>query len=116
MTPYRTLLLKFYMAYNSRRLDDALAMLHPEVDWAEGRDGSRILGRQNVRAQWIRQWTGMTPHVEPVGFDLDNHGRTVVRVHQYLRDFEGDIIAKGFVEHAFHISDSLITRMDFVAS
>lgn len=112
MTPHYRLLMSLYQAFNKRNLADALATLHPEVDWPNRWEGGRALGRQNVHAHWMRQWNTFIPDVEPVGFDTDDKGRTIVRVHEVMRDLEGEILEKQFVEHIYEIHDGLITRMD----
>jgi hypothetical protein len=75
-------------------------------------DGGRVLGRADVRAYWTRQFGVIDPRVEPVGFDTDASGRTVVRVHQVVRNGAGAVISEGTVDHIYTIEDGLITRMD----
>ena len=58
-----------YAAFNARDIESVLATLHPDVDWANGMDGGRVLGRADVRAYWTRQFEVIDPRVEPVGFD-----------------------------------------------
>jgi hypothetical protein len=89
-----------------------LAELHPDVDWANGMDGGRVHGRADVRAYWTRQFGLIDPRVEPVEFETDAAGRTVVRVHQVVRNPAGAVIADGPVEHIYTITDGLITCMD----
>jgi hypothetical protein len=101
-----------YAAFNARDIESVLATLHPDVDWANGMDGGRVLGRADVRAYWTRQFGMIDPRVEPVGFDTDSAGRTVVRVHQVVRNPAGAVISDGVVEHLYTIADGLITRMD----
>ena len=74
--------------------------------------GAEVLGRADVRAYWTRQFGVIDPRVEPVGFDTDSAGRTVVRVHQVVRNPAGAVISDGVVEHLYTIADGLITRMD----
>jgi hypothetical protein len=47
--------------------------------------------------------------VEPAGFDTDEVGRTVVRVHQVVRNGAGAVISEGTVEHIYTIEDRLVT-------
>ena len=108
----RALLTRVYAAFNARDIETVLAALHPDVDWANGMDGGRVLGRADVRAYWTRQFGVIDPRVEPVGFDTDSAGRTVVRVHQVVRNPAGAVISDGVVEHLYTIADGLITRMD----
>jgi hypothetical protein len=106
------LLTKVYSAFNARDIDTVLAAMSADVDWPNGWEGGRIYGREGVRDYWTRQWAAIDPSVEPVGFDTDETGRTVVNVHQLVRDLEGNVIAEGMVEHVYLIEDSLIRRME----
>jgi hypothetical protein len=87
-------------------------MMHPDVDWPNGMEGGCVSGPENVRRCWTRQWKMMNPRVEPVGIVDDEAGRTVVRVHQVVRDLAGNIVIDQFVEHVYDICEGLIVRMD----
>ncbi|MGH9823995.1 MAG: nuclear transport factor 2 family protein, partial [Blastocatellia bacterium] len=54
----------------------------------------------------------LDPRVEPVGFETDADGRTVVKVHQVVRDLSGNVVTDGFVEHIYLIENGLIKSMD----
>jgi len=77
----RQLLEKVYEAFNARDMDTALAAMHPDVDWPNGWEGGRVFGRDGVRDYWTRQWRMIDPHVEPLRFEDDEAGRTVIDVH-----------------------------------
>ncbi len=106
------LLAATYKAFNAREIDTVLAMLHPEVDWPNGMEGGRVHGRENVREYWTRQWAMLDPHVEPVRFEDDPNGRTVVEVHQVVRDLAGKTLVDQIVYHVYSIQNGLIERMD----
>ena len=106
------LLTKVYNAFNARDIDAVLAVMCADVDWPNGWEGGRVYGHQGVRDYWSRQWAAIDPHVEPVDFDTDETGRTVVKVHQVVSDLEGNLISEGLVEHVYLIEDSLIKRME----
>ncbi|MGH7859454.1 MAG: nuclear transport factor 2 family protein [Candidatus Binatia bacterium] len=112
MYPERRLLEELYRAFNARDIDAALAAMHPDVDWPNGMDGGRVHGRSAVRDYWTRQWTVIDPHVEPLGFEIDEAGRTVVRVQQTIRNPAGRVLKDEVVEHAYELEDDLIRRMD----
>src|SRR5215510_5592754 len=95
----RDLLICTYNAFNARDIDAVLAVMHPKVDWPNGWEGERVYGHQGVREYWMRQWGAIDPHVEPVAFDTDEMGRTVVKVHQVVRNLSGKVISEGMVEH-----------------
>jgi hypothetical protein len=46
-----------------------------------------------VRACWTRQFETIDPHVEPQALSGDEHGGTVVDVHQVVHDLDGGVIA-----------------------
>lgn len=112
MSHDRTLLESAYAAFNARDIDAALAVMHPDVDWANGMEGGRVLGHAAVRDYWTRQWKMIDPHVEPVGFSGDDAGRIIVDVHQVVRDLSGAVIADGMVQHVYTIDDGLVQKME----
>jgi len=100
-----------YDRFNARDIDGALAAMHEEVDWANGMEGGHVHGRESVRRYWLRQWTMIDPHVEPLGFSTGPDG-VVVEVHQTVRNLGGTLLSDEMVGHIFRIEDGLITRFD----
>jgi hypothetical protein len=68
------LLKRIYERFNARDIDGVLTALADDVAWANGMDGGHVHGREAVREYWTRQWSMVSPHVEPVGFS-SNCGR-----------------------------------------
>lgn len=112
MATERDVLRRIYERFNARDIDGVLAVLHPDVDWPNGWEGGRMRGRAAVRDYWTRQWAAINPRVDPVGFDTDEAGRTVVKVHQLVRDLEGNVLVDGMVEHVYVIEDGLVRSME----
>ncbi len=108
----RDLLTNIYSAFNARDIDAILACMRTDVDWPNGWEGGRVYGHEGVRDYWSRQWASIDPHVEPVGFDTDDTGRSVVRVHLLVRDLVGNLISEGMVEHVYLIEEGLIRSME----
>ena len=106
------LLTAAYAAFNARDVDAVLAMMHPNVDWANGMDGGRVHGHKGVRDYWERQWASIDPHVEPLRFTTDEAERILVDVHQVVRDLSGRVLSDQMVQHVYIIEDNLIQRMD----
>ena len=106
------LLAAAYSDFNARRIDEVLARLHPEVEWANGMEGGHVHGRDAVRAYWTRQWSTLDPHVSPLRIDPDDKGRFIVEVHQVVRDLQGNVLIDTIVHHAYRIREGLIERMD----
>lgn len=103
---------KAYAAFNARDLDAALATMQPNVEWPNGMEGGTVEGRNGVREYWTRQWSQIDPHVDPVKFDVDGHGRIVITVHQVVRDLSGAILLDRTVEHLYCLEDGLIRCME----
>ena len=101
-----------YESFNARDIDGAVAAMQPDVEWPNGMEGGMVHGHAGVREYWTRQWSIVDPHVEPVGFDLDEAGRVVVTVHQVVRDLSGKMLVDRMVEHVYSVEDGLIRSME----
>lgn len=112
MRSSRELLEGMYAAFNARQVDTVLSMLHPDVDWPNGMEGGRVHSRGNVREYWLRQWKMLDPQVDPVSFTDDELGRTVVEVHQIVRDAAGRLLVDQMVLHTYTIQSGLIEKME----
>ena len=108
----RELITAIYSAFNRREIETVLAMMHPDVDWPNGMEGGRVLGRADVRDYWTRQFVMVNPRVDPLRIEDDEHGRTVVDVHQVVHDMAGNILVDHTIRHVYSIRDGLIERMD----
>jgi hypothetical protein len=106
------LIRRCYAAFNARDIDAALEDVRPDVDWPNAIDGGRLHGHDEVRAYWTRQFATIAPHVEPQALSDDEQGRTVVDVHQVVRDLDGNVLADQHVQHVYTVSAGLIARMD----
>ena len=101
-----------YAAFNARDIDAALATMAPDVTWPKAFKGGFVRGHQAVRAYWTEQWCEIDPSVEPVSFRSEGDGRTLVEVHQVVRDLAGTVVADGPVGHRFTIESGLIRAME----
>ena len=101
-----------YRAFNARDISHALTLMHPDVDWPNGIEGGRVVGRDAVREYWTRQWKVVDPHVDPIGFSSDAAGRTIVDVHQVVRDLDGKVLLDRMVKHLYVIESGLIRSME----
>ena len=106
------ILRKAYRAFNARDIAQALAVMHPEVDWPNGMEGGRVLGHNAVREYWTRQWRLVNPHVAPIRFLSDAAGRTIVEVHQVVRNTDGTVLLDRMVRHCYVIENGLIRSME----
>jgi hypothetical protein len=101
-----------YERFNARDMLGVLATMCGDVTWANGMDGGYVHGHEGVRGYWTRQWAIIDPHVEPLGFETGPDGEILVKVHQTVRDLQGNLLSDKMVGHIFRIEDGLIRRFD----
>jgi ketosteroid isomerase-like protein len=110
---------RIYDYFNERDIDGVLAVLAKDVAWANGMDGGHVHGREAIREYWTRQWTMVSPHVEPVSFTEAADGSIVVEVKQVIRDLKGKPLqdqTHGLkdktVGHVFRMHEGKVIRFD----
>jgi len=110
---------RIYERFNARDIEGVLSALTDDVAWANGMDGGYVHGRDAVREYWTRQWSMVSPHVEPVGFHRIVDGAIKVDVRQTIRDLEGKPLqgqTHGLkdktVGHVFRFRDGKIAGFD----
>ena len=115
------LIAHIYERFNARDIDGVLAVLSEDVAWANAMDGGHAHGREGVREYWTRQWSIVSPHVEPVGIRRLEDGALAVEVIQRIYDLNGQPLegqAHGLkdktVLHVFHLQRDKIARFDVV--
>lgn len=101
-----------YAAFNARDIERALSVMHPDVDWANGMEGGRVHGHENVREYWTRQWSQIDPRVVPRHVQVEKDGRVIVEVHQVVRDLTGAVLADQTVHHVYEFDGDLVRRME----
>lgn len=101
-----------YASFNRRDIPAVLARMHPQVDWPNAMEDTRVHGHAEVQDYWIRQWAVVDPHVEPTHIEDDETGHTVVDVHQVVHDLSGNLLLDQDVQHVYLIRDSLIEHME----
>src|SRR6266699_7338765 len=112
----QTLLVQAYSAFNHRDIDGALALMTENVSWPKASEGGRVVGKEEIRAYWSRQWQEFDPHVEPLDVIDQEGGTTDVKVHQLVKSLGGDVLSDSEVWHVFTIANGLIERMDLKES
>jgi len=108
----QTLLAQAYFAFNHRDIDSALALMTENVSWPKASEGGRVVGKEEIRSYWTRQWKEFDPHVEPLEMIDREGGITEVRVHQIVKGLRGDVLSEREVWHVYTIANGLIERMD----
>jgi hypothetical protein len=56
MTDTESLIAQVYSAFNQRNIDGALGFMSDNVSWPKASEGGRVIGREEIRAYWSRQW------------------------------------------------------------
>ena len=116
MTDAQTLIAEAYSAFNQRNFDAALALMSESVSWPKASEGGYVVGKEEIRAYWTRQWKQFDPHVEPIEIIDRSESKTDVRVHQLVKSLDGDVLSDSEVWHTYTISNGLIDRMDLKES
>lgn len=112
MCKTQALIAEAYSAFNRRDIDGALALMSENVDWPKASEGGRAVGKEEIRAYWTRQWAEFDPHVEPIEVTEREAGRTEVKVHQVVKNLNGEVLSDQTLVHVFTIANGLIERMD----
>jgi hypothetical protein len=112
MTDTKTIIEQAYSAFNQRDIDGALALMTQDVSWPKASEGGKVVGKEEVRAYWTRQWSEFDPHVEPLAMTEEDGGKIRLRVHQLVKGLHGEVLSDSEVLHVFTVKNSLIAAMD----
>ncbi len=112
MADTRSMIEQAYSAFNMRDIDGALALMTQDVSWPKASEGGKVIGKEEIRAYWTRQWGEFDPHVEPLAMTEEDGGNTRVRVHQLGKSLQGDVLSDSEVLHVFTVRGGLIAAMD----
>jgi hypothetical protein len=112
MADTMTLIEQAYSAFNKRDIDGALALMTQDVSWPKASEGGKIVGKEEIRAYWTRQWGEFDPHVESLAITEGDGGKVRVRVRQLVKSLQGDVLSDSEVLHVFTVNSGLIAGMD----
>jgi hypothetical protein len=112
MADSKTMIKRAYFAFNKRDIDSALALMTEDVTWPKASEGGKVVGKEEIRAYWTRQWGEFDPHVEPLAMTEEDGGKIRVRVHQLVKSLQGDVLSDSEVLHVFTLKNGLIAAMD----
>ena len=110
-TSRRLLLRSMYDAFNARDVDACLAAMTPDVDWANGWEGGRVVGRDAVRDYWRRQWAEIDSTAQPTAITERPDGTVAVAVHLGVRDKAGTVLTASEGLHVYEFRGELVARM-----
>ncbi len=112
MVNTQTLIAEAYAAFNRRDVDGVLALMSEKVSWPKASEGGRVVGKEEIRAYWTRQWAEFDPYVEPIRITDRDAGRTEVKVHQLVKSLTGEVLSDTELLHVYTIVNGLIERME----
>ena len=112
MADAKTVIEQAYTAFNRRDIEGALALMTDDVSWPKASEGGKVVGKEEIRAYWSRQWGEFDPHVEPLGMTEEDGGGIRVRVHQLVKSLQGDVLSDSEVHHVFTVKGGLIAAME----
>jgi hypothetical protein len=112
MADTKTLIEQAYAAFNKRNIDGALVLMTDDVSWPKASEGGRVVGKEEIRAYWTRQWGEFDGHVEPLAITEEDGSRIRVRVHQIVKSLQEDVLSDSEVLHVFTVNSGLIAAMD----
>jgi hypothetical protein len=116
MANTQTLIAQAYSAFNRRNVEGVLALMSENVSWPKASEGGRVVGKEQIRAYWTRQWQEFDPHVEPIEVIDREGGKTEVKVRQLVKSLNGDVLSDSEVWHVYTIANGFIERMDLKES
>jgi hypothetical protein len=112
MANTKTIIEQAYSAFNKRDIDGALALMTEDVSWPKASEGGRVAGKEEICAYWTRQSGEFDGHAEPLAITEEDGGRIQVRVHQMVRNLEGNVLSDSEVLHIFALNNGLIAVLD----
>ena len=112
MADTKTTIEQAYSAFNKRDIDGALALMTHDVIWPKASEGGKVVGKEEIRAYWTRQWGEFDPHVEPLAITEGDGGKVHVRVNQVVKSLQGDVLSDSEVLHVFTVRSGLIAAME----
>jgi hypothetical protein len=83
-----------------------------DVSWPKASEGGKVVGKEEIRGYWTRQWGEFDPHVEPLAMTEEDGGKTRVRVHQLAKSLQGDVLPDSEGLQVFTVNSGLIAAMD----
>lgn len=100
-----------YQAFNARDLDAVTSAMTEDVEWPNGWEGGRLVGRDDVRHYWERQWAAVRPTAVVTSVQERPDGSVAVRVRQVFRDAHGTVLDRSEVVHVHEFAGNLVRRM-----
>lgn len=103
---------KIYADFNNRDIDAVFTAMVPDVEWPNSWESGYLIGYDEIRDYWKRQWAAINPTVIPVGFRTLPNDRLEVEVLQTALDLSGNLLFEGKVKHVYEFEGDLIKSME----
>jgi hypothetical protein len=101
-----------YSAFNRRDIDATLVRMCEHISWRKASEGGRVVGKQEIRAYWTRQWAEFDPRVDVLEVVDGEAGKIDVKVRQVVKNLKGDVLSDTETWDVYSIVNGLIERMD----
>src|SRR5262245_1366023 len=108
----KKILTDMYSLFNDRKLSTILEAMHPDVVWPNGMEGGHVYGREGIREYWTRQWSMINPRVDPVEMIDEPDGRIRVRVHQFVKDLDQNVLQDVLIDHIYSFREGQVINME----
>jgi len=108
---YQSLLSQLYQDFNARHIDAVLAHMHADVAWPNGWEGGYMTGHEEIRSYWLRQWQQINPGVEPLSFEARSEDQIAVKVHQVIKDLDGQLLSDDQLYHVYSFENGKVRSM-----
>jgi SnoaL-like protein len=112
MSSNQQFLKNLYEAFNKREIETIIALMQPDVKWANGMEGGFVYGQGAVREYWLKQFETMRSELEPLDYETDENNRNVVTVRLAVRDLKGNLLLEKTVQQIFTIENGLISLFE----
>ncbi len=83
----------------------------PDVDWPNGWEGGRLVGRDSVRQYWERQWVQVHPMITVRQVVERPDGTVEAHVRMVVRDPAGTVLTRSDIVHIYEFVGPLVQRM-----
>lgn len=101
-----------YRKFNARDIEKVLVKMTDDVKWANGMEGGFVHGQKAVREYWTEQFTQINAVVEPQKIESGDDDKTIVTVHQTVKDTDGNLLEDTKIKHIFRLENELIKTFE----
>lgn len=98
-------------AFNAQDMDTVLLSMSPDIRWPQAFGSGYVHGHDAIKRYWLEQWTRITTHIVPVGFNQRGDGALEIIVRQTVKDMQGKLLFDGKVKHLYRIRDGLLDQI-----